>query len=262
MTKSATLYDLSRTQKATITRKIHGNLVLRAQQGPAEPGLDAFVPKLDDVATRLADHVHGKDTAAGVHAARSDRLEKADVQVDTYCRHHEGFLENEAIRRSGPFVESTRRLYAVAFPRGRAFLDEYIPTQNAEVRRIIDVLRAPEHQDTLKGIEFPMAWIQKLEDAVVESEAAFAERALAIGQVVDHVSLGRDAEADAVDVLSRLRKYVDSRTPAGDAAAEAEARVLMAPLTEALAHTKAVAQARKTNRAKEKTPPVKEPVTG
>jgi len=247
---------LSRIEKTRIARALHENLVARAQSGPADPALDAFIPQLDVVATRLEGSVGGKDAADAARAAHADRVEKADVEVDSLCRHTEGFLHVEAARRQGPYVDSARILHAAAFPRGRAFLDDHIPDQNAEVRRVLGVLRASEHAQTMLDIRFPMDWLERLSAAVSESEAAFVERAVARGSIGDHVSLGKEAETAWGDVVGRLRKHVESRAPLGDTEMAVECRALLAPLMEAVARGKALAAARATRRTKMEDPGV------
>ncbi|MDC3953245.1 hypothetical protein KEG38_05295 [Polyangium jinanense] len=246
---------LSRAQKATIGRKLHDNLILRAQKGPPEPMLDAFIPQLDAITIRLETHVTGKDETSAARAAHADRSEKADIEVDTLARHIEGYIDIEASRRAGPHVASARALHTAAFPRGRAFLDDYIPDQNQEIRRILSVLRAPEHAPTLAGISFPMVWLDRLESAVEESDFALAEKATARGAIGDHISLGKGAEAAWVDVVGRLRKYLESRAPAGNVEIALENGALLAPLNDAIAHAKAVAAARATRRKKKPAAP-------
>ncbi|MDI3288195.1 hypothetical protein [Polyangium sp. 15x6] len=243
---------LSRAEKAAICRKLHDNLVARAQMGPAEPALDAFIPQLDATATRLDAHVAGKHAASAARAAHADRVEKADDEVDTVACHIESYLGNESRRRQGPHVAAVRAIHAAAFPAGRAFLDARVPEENAEIRRILAILRAPEHAATLAGISFPMEWIDRLEFAVGESDLAYAERASARGTAGHHVNLGKDAEADWLDVVGRLRKYVESRASAGEVERSLEGRTLLAPLTDAMAHAKAVAATRATRRSKKK----------
>ena len=244
---------LSRAEKATIGRKLHENLLLRAENGPPEPALDAFVPQLDGVTTRLEAHVTGKVETSAARAAHAEHVEEADVEVDSCARHIEGFLYIEGHRRRGLYVAAARALHAAAFPAGRSFLDDHIPEENVEVRRILTVLRAPEHAATLAGIAFPMEWLDRLAAAVAESDSAFAERAAARGSMGNHVSLGRDAETTWADVVGRLRKYVASRAAAGDLERESEGRALLAPLTDAIAHAKALAAARATRRGKKAT---------
>ncbi|MDC0743912.1 hypothetical protein [Polyangium mundeleinium] len=259
MPTTTTPAKLSRAEKAAICRKLHDNLVVRAQMGPPEPALDAFIPQLDATATRLEAHVAGKYAASAARAAYAERVEEADVEVDTVACHIESFFDNEGHRRQGPHVAAVRAIHAAAFPTGRAFLDARVPEENAEIRRILAVLRAPEHAATLAGISFPMEWITRLEYAVGESDLAYAERASARGTAGHHVNLGKDAEAHWLDVVGRLRKHVESRAPAGDVERSLEGRALLAPLTDAMAHAKAVAAARATRRTKKAEEPPAEP---
>ena len=262
MPKNHSPAKLSRSEKASIGRKLHDNLIVRAQKGPPEPTLDAFIPQLDATTTRLEAHVAGKDETSAARVAHADRSEKADIEVDTVARHIEGFVDIEGSRRTGPYVVSARALHTAAFPRGRAFLDDHVPDQNREVRRILAVLRAPEHAATLAGISFPMEWIKRLDYAVGESELALAEKATARGAIGDHISLGKDAEAAWVDVVGRLRKYLECRAPAGNVEATVENRALLAPLNDAIAHAKALAASRATRRGKQATQPAPESTNG
>ncbi|MDI3285079.1 hypothetical protein [Polyangium sp. 15x6] len=250
---------LPRAQKATIGRKLHDNLTLRAQKGPPEPTLDAFIPQVDAITTRLETHVVGKDETSAARAALADRGEKADIEVDTLARHIEGYIDIEASRRAGPHVSSARALHTAAFPRGRAFLDDHVPDENREIRRVLAVLRAPEHAPTLAGISFPMVWLDRLESAVGESDLALAEKATARGVLGDHITLGKDAEAAWVDVVGRLRKYLDCRAPAGNVEVALENGAILAPLNDAIAHAKALATARATRRKKKPAAPAAEP---
>lgn len=262
MPKNNSPAKLSRAQKATIGRKLRDNLALRAQKGPPEPTLDGFIPPLDAVTTRLETHVVGKDEASAARAALAERSEKADIEVDTLARHIEGYIDVEASRRAGPHVASARALHTAAFPRGRAFLDDHVPEENQEIRRILAVLRAPEHAPTLAGIHFPLQWLDRLEAAVGESDLALAERATARGAIGDHVSLGKDAEAAWADLVGRLRKYLESRAPAGNVEVALENGALLAPLNDAIAHAKALAAARATRRAKKAGKAAAEPAMG
>jgi hypothetical protein len=245
---------LSRSEKATICRKLHDKLVARAQIGPAEPALDAFIPQLDTTASQLEAHVVGKSAANAARVAHADRIDKADADVDTWARHIDFFLDVEGRRRHSPHAASARALQAAAFPAGLDLVDERVPDENAKVRSALTTLRAPEHALTLAGIRLPPEWLDHLEAALEESDKAYADRAAARGEGSEHVLRGRSAEADWLDVVGRLRKYVESRSPAGDTDREAEGRALLAPLTDALSHAKAVAAARATRRAKKPAP--------
>src|SRR6185436_10884553 len=128
------------------------------------------------------------------------RVEVGDVQVDSWYRHIEGFLSVEARRRSGPHVEAASATYKAACPDGLAYVDAYIIDENAYCRAMLTVLRAPEHQKTLEAIEFPMSWLDKLDGLLTESETAMAEMLKARDERRGHVGLGRDAEADWVEL--------------------------------------------------------------
>jgi peptidoglycan hydrolase CwlO-like protein len=62
------------------------------------------------------------------------------------------------------------------------------------------------------------------------------------------VVLGRDAEEEWVDVMRRLRKYVEARASADDLEKQEEGKVLLAPLLDALKKMHADAAARTTRR--------------
>jgi hypothetical protein len=65
--------------------------------------------------------------------------------------------------------------------------------------------------------------------------------------------VGTLPETEWLDVVTRYRKYVESRGVAGNVEMEAEKERLMKPLVEALAYKNAQAAARATRRATEKT---------
>ncbi|UQA55861.1 hypothetical protein [Polyangium aurulentum] len=246
---------LPRTLKTTITRALHDNLAARALHGPDEPGLDAFIPELAAMTSRLDAHVSGKASAIAARAAHAVHADSADIDVDTWTRHIESFLFIEGHRRGGAHVATARALHAAAFPEGTAFVDDRIPEENAQCREALAVLRAPENQAIVKDIGLPLEWLDRLEGAIAESEAAFAKAAEARGARSEHVILGKDAEADWVDLVARLRKHVESRARAGEIEKQAEGRALLAPLLDALGQAKAIAAARATRRTKKETPP-------
>ena len=253
---------LSRTEKATISRKLCDKLTERAQLGPAEPALDIFIPQLDDVAGRLESHVNGKSAANAARVAYVDKIGVADGNVDTWGRHIESFIHIEGRRRHSAHAAAARALHAAAFPEGLAFLDNRVPDENVRMRHALATLRAPEHAATLTGIQLPPEWLDALEAALNESDQAYANRTSARGTQVEHVILGRNAEADWLDIVGRLRKYVESRAPAGDLHKEAESRALLAPLNDAMAHAKALAATRATRRTKKQAKAASEGTTG
>ncbi|TKD03543.1 hypothetical protein [Polyangium fumosum] len=241
---------LSRVEKATISRKLYHELVARAQLGPAEPALDIFIPQLDAIAVRLDAHVFGKKAAHAALAAHADKAEIVDDEVDTWGRHIGSFLDIAGRRRHSAFASAARALHAAAFPAGLGFLDDRIPDENTRMRGTLTVLRAPEHAATLVGIKLPPEWIDFLEAALDASDQAYAERVAARGTQGEHVHKGRNAEAEWVHLVGRLRKYVESREIPGDVEREVENRALLAPLNDAIAHAKAVAAGRATRRKK------------
>ncbi|MDI1451549.1 hypothetical protein [Polyangium sp. 6x1] len=253
---------LSRVEKATISRKLHQKLIERAQLGPAEPALDVFIPQLDAIAARLDTHVSGKNAAHAAVAAHADKVEALDEDVDTWGRHIESFLDVEGRRRHSPFASAARVLSAAAFPEGLSFLDDRIPDENARMRATLTMLRAPEHAPTLAGIKLPPEWIDSLESALDASDQAYADRVAARGTQGEHVHKGRSVEAEWVHVVSRLKKYVESRDIRGDVERDVENRALLAPLTDAITHAKAVAATRATRRSKKAAAPAAEMPTG
>ncbi|MDI1443926.1 hypothetical protein [Polyangium sp. 6x1] len=254
MPTSHTPARLSRLEKATISRELHALLSARAQTGPAEPALDAFIPELDLVALRLDAHVGGKITARAVRVASGCRVEEADAIVDTWTRQIESFLLIAGRHRRSPHAPAARALHQAAFPHGIAFIDDRVPDENAKVRAALKALAAPEHVETLMHLSFPMAWLDTLEAALAESDAAFAEKNSAHGRIDEHVSLGKDTEAQWLDVVLRLRKYIDYRAATADANKRVECQALIAPLRDALDRAKAAAESRATRRAKKHAP--------
>ncbi|UQA56163.1 hypothetical protein [Polyangium aurulentum] len=242
--------DFPRTLKASIARALHDNLVARAEAGPAEPALDAFVPELLAVSQRLELHVSGKASAIAARAAHAAEAEIADIEVDTWTRHIECYLTIESNRKTGPHVAAARALHGAAFPSGLGLVDAPIPEENTQCRHALAVLRAPEHAATVAAIGLPVLWLDFLEAAIGMSDAAFALATEARGAQSTHVGLGKDAEAEWAEVTARLRKYVDSRARAGEVDKQAEGRTLLAPLLDAIQKAKAVAAGRATRRGK------------
>jgi hypothetical protein len=246
---SAALENIPRDRKAVISGRICDNLKKRNAEGPPEPGFDDFIPEVSDVTALVGKHVKGKVGAIAAHVANLARSDKADIQVDTCMRHIESFLYIEAHRRAGPHVEDVLLLHRALFPQGLGFLDDRVEDENPACRRILSILRADEHKATLAAILFPMAWLDLLDVALAESDAAINDVIEAREEKSGHVDRGRDAEAQWVDVMKRLRKYVDVRAKAGETEKKREGREIIAPLLEALAQMRAEAAARKTRRA-------------
>ena len=241
---------LSRVEKTAVCMAIHENLKTRAQNGPAEVVLDAYIPALASIGVRLSAFVEGKNEVSATHTAFVILSEDADCEVDGLCKHVESFLYVEGHRRRGASVQAAKTLYDAVFPNGIAFVDDAIPDENTIVREILTKLRAPEHQATLAGIKFPLVWLDELEVAVEKSDKAYRDRMATFGQREDVVSRAREVETEWLDVVMRLRKYVASRAPAGDLEKAHENKELLRPLDEAMAKEKALAKARATRRTK------------
>jgi hypothetical protein len=230
----ASVNRVPRNEKPQVARDLSVCLDERKTQGPPEPGLDAFIPLLIAVADRLDVHVDGKTTAEGMRSTLLDRLDEKDDVVDTCMRHMDSFLEVEGLRRRSPFAVSARALRAAAFPDGLAHIDDHIVDQNVRCRTTIGILKLPENAATLAGIKLPAEWIPAFEVAVDESDAAYSDLTSARGDKSVHVGMGRDAETEWVDVVTRLRKYVGSRSSKNDIATQMEGRKLLEPLLDAL----------------------------
>lgn len=244
----ATVSDLSRAQKLDVGKAILPRLEARAKKGSKEDALDAYIPQLVDINTRLGTHVEGKVVANATRKAQLLRLEIADSEVDTGLRHHESFVSVEANRRVGPHVEAAAALHGAAFPQGISFVDAYIPDENRLCRNAIAALRAPEHAATVQAIKLPAEWTTQWEAALDESDAAFADVQKARETKTSHVGEGQNAEEDFVETMVRLRRYVESRAPRADKAMQAESQELIQPLLDALKKVQTEKAARATRR--------------
>jgi hypothetical protein len=247
---NVSLNRVPRAEKRDIAQKVVKNLKARAKKGPKEPALDEYTDELDEIAAALDTHVAGTVEADAARAARLARLDRADDDVDTWYRHVEGFVSIEARRRTGPNVALAEALHRTAFPDGLAHVDDPVADENRLCRDSLSVLRSPEHAATLKAIELPLGWLDKWEKALDESDAALAEVESARKTKKTHVSGGRNAEADWVETMVRLRKYVASRARKDDAARIAEGKELLAPLADAMSRLRTTAAARATRRSR------------
>jgi hypothetical protein len=247
------LTKIPRPEKRTIARKIHDLLVARQAAGPAEPALDAFVPELSEVGIRLDTHVGGTVAASTAWQVQLGRLEDADVNVDTWLRHIESFLFVEANRRSGPNVTASKAVYAAACPDGLAHVDDRVVEQNAHCRTMLSVLRDPENAPALAAIDLPGVWLDRFEAALDESDAASDDVIAARTDRSTHVGLGRDAEVEWVDLMTRIQRHVGSRARRDEVAKKMEGKALLQPLLAAVQKLRADAAARATRR--EKTTP-------
>jgi hypothetical protein len=247
---SVSLKIFSRPDKHSIVQDILLLLIERQQKGPAEPGLDAFLPELAEVAAALTTHVTGRVLADATRETQLARAEAADVEVDTWFRHIESFLYVEANRRSGPNVVVAGGLYKAACPDGLSHIDDRIVEENLHCAHTLAVLKDPENAAALAAIKLPKDYIEAFEGALKESEAAIDEVIAARGDKATHIDLGRDAEATWVDLMVRLRRYVDSRAKRTDAARIAEGKALLKPLLDAVQKQKTDAAARATRKKK------------
>ena len=93
-----------------------------------------------------------------------------------------------------------------------------------------------------------MEWTHAWEAALNASDAAFEEVQRARTGKTIHVLAGQDAEVAFVDVMVRLRKYIDSRAPRRDTVKVAQGRALLAPLLDMLSKEKAEERARATRK--------------
>lgn len=242
--------DFPRVEKNDIIARVLGLLIERQQKGPEEPGCDAFIPQLTAVADALGAHVTGRVLAEGARETQLARAEAADVEVDTCFRHVEAFLYIEANRRSGPNLGVAKGLYNAACPDGLAHVDDHLRDQNIRYADTLAVLKAPENAEAIATLKMPPAYIADFEAALDECNAALDDLTDARGEKSTHIALGRDAEADWYDVMTRLRRYIDSRAPKSDAVKVAEGKALLKPLLDAIARHKAEAASRATRRKK------------
>jgi hypothetical protein len=251
---NVTSSDLTRAQKLDVGKALLARLVARQQNGPKEEALDGFIPPLNDAVERLATHVGGKVEADAARKAQLLRLEKADSEVDTWLRHHESFIDVEANRRFSPHADAARTLHDAAFPDGISHVDAYIPDENRLCRDAITALRSPEHAATVAAIELPAPWTAKWEAALDESDVAFTEVQKARETKASHVGEGRDAEADFVELMVRLRRYMDmdARAPRADKLKQAENRELLQPLLDTLKKLQTEKAARASRRNDDK----------
>jgi hypothetical protein len=252
---AANLNQIPRAQKRDIAQKVVANLVDRATKGPAEPALDAYTVELGDIAGALDTQVTGNVLADAKRTARLARLDAADDQVDTCYRHVESYVSVEARRRTGPNVALALALHGTAFPDGLEHVDDAIDDENRLCRESLSVLRSTEHAPTVEAIELPLAWLDKWEAALEESDAAFDAVEKARTAKKTAVDLGRDAETDWVEAMVRLRRYVGSRAKRSDTARVAEGKELLAPLLDTLAQLRSEAASRATRRENAKADP-------
>lgn len=258
----ATLENIPRSEKLDITRKLHQNLITRAANGPPEPALDEYAIELSEIITVLGQHVTGRDTAQAARELRLARVENADIDVDTWYRHIEDFIAVEASRRAGLHVVACKRLYAAACPDGLAHINDRVVDENAYCRKMLFVLRSPEHASLLSAIELPPSWLDRFDTALTESEAAMDAVIAARDDTSTHVDLGQNAEGEWVDLMARFRKYISSRAKRREAEKIAEGKSLLQPLLATLQKLRTDAATRATRKkAAPAAPAAPAPVT-
>jgi len=249
---AANLNQIPRPEKRDIAHALHHNLAARAAAFPPEPALDAFIPELDALVKALDASVAGNTAAAAERLARLADLDTADDEVDTWYRHIESFVSIEANRRTGPNVQGAANLHHAAFPDGLAHVNDPVADENRICRTALDILRSAEFAPVVAAILLPTGWLDRWEKALDGSDMLNAEIEKARAARKTHISTGQDAEADFVELMPRLRRYVASRAKASDTARIAEGKELLAPLLDAMARLKATAALRATKRTQEK----------
>jgi len=254
---TVSLNQVPRAEKRDIVWKIIDHLKTRTSHGPAEPVLDEYIVELTDIAEALSTHVSGNIAADALRAARLQKLEVADDDVDRWYRHIESYLDVESRRRASPHADEAGALHEAAFADGLAHIDDAIADENRVCRDALAVLRSPEWADSLQAVEFPPTWLEKWDAAVTTSEALVSELQSSRQDKRAHIDSGRDAESDWIEAMVRLRKYVGSRAKKSDTARVQEGEKLLAPLLEVVAKLKAEAKTRATKRSKPagETPP-------
>lgn len=244
------LNQFPRAEKRDIAQKVLVKLTARAQKGPQEAALDGYIGELEEVGKALDTHVAGNAQADGQRTARLARLDGADDAVDTWYRHVESYVFVEGKRRTGANVALALALHEAAFPDGLAHVDDLVTDENRLCRESLSVLRATEGAATVAAIGLPLAWLDQWEKALSESDAAFDEVAVARTAKKVHVGQGRDAEAEWVELMVRLRRYVASRAKRGDTVRIDEGKELLAPLLDGMARLRSNAASRATRREK------------
>ncbi|WP_044245653.1 hypothetical protein, partial [Chondromyces apiculatus] len=242
------LSSIARADKLAIARSLHDTLSARQSAGPPEAALDDFIPLLAALVTELAGHVDGATAAGAERHTQRALAQMADIEVDAVYRHLFNFLHVEASRPEGAHVAAARALLRAACPDGLAHVNDRIPEENAYCRVMLDVLRNPVNTATLAAIRLPLSWLDWLEGALDASEAAQAHLAAACRGKRTHVTLGKNAEVAWVDVMRRLRRYVEARASRQDVEKRLEGEGLLAPLRDALQRLRTEEAARRTRR--------------
>ena len=252
----ASLSRVSRADKLDITTKLRKKLVDRADKRkaaglPAEPAYDAFVPELDALITVLSLNVTGVQEADEGRVKGLTDADEADDWVDTYYRRIEAYLRIEARRRHGAHAVKAQALYALIFPDGLSYVDEPPREENPFCRKALGALRSTDWSSLVSAIELPGSWLDGWEKALDTSDSLTTEIADARTKRKGHVSVGQGAELDWVEMIPRLRGFITSRAKRTDTAQVAEARDLLAPLTDVLTRIDAEDARRATLREQE-----------
>ena len=249
----AAFSQIPRGEKHRIASELHDKLLNRAQASAPEPLLDGMIPKLGACRDALALQVSGK---AGAEASRSALLAKCDVDdddVDRWYRHIYRYNEVESLRRNAPEHTAIHALLSAAYPDGLEHVDARIPDQNEEVKKTLVAYRDPKYASALAAMEFPGAWLDRLDAAVKQSDASFSAYQASFSDASTAVALGRDAEVDWVNLMRGLDHAIALRSIGADASVVEEGRGLIAPLKDALRLLRSESKARATKRGNNKT---------
>lgn len=249
----AALSHIPRDEKHRLASELHNNLEKRAQTGPAEPLLDAMIPKFAASRDSLAQHVSDKAGAEATRAALLAVCDTHDDDVDRWYRHIYRYIEVESLRRNTAAHASIEALLQASYPDGLEHVDARIPDQNDEVNKTITVLREAQHAQIAAAIELPLEWLTKLEAAVQQSEASYTAYQASFGESKSAVSLGRDAEAEWVELVRALDHAIAFRSIGAEAVVVEEGKRLIAPLKDAIKRLRSEAKSRATLKAKKDT---------
>lgn len=255
------LAQLPRTEQLSVGRDILQRLEVRRQKGPSEPALDAFIPELDNATNNLGTHVDGKAAATSKHAATLGRVDRADINVDTWFRHHYDFIAIEAGRRDGVNVGDAGRLLKAAFPDGLQHIDEYIPVENDYCRAAVHMIQSADHASTVVAIGLPADWQTQWLAALDESDCAFEALQTARMASKAHVGASGAKEESLLEVIARLRHYLQGRAPKENEVKAMESKYLLDPLNIALAKARTEAATRATRKKTGDAPAIPAPGT-
>lgn len=212
----ASFAEIRREEKRRIAAEVHDNLIARAAKGPPDALLDPFIARTAASRDALGEQVQGK---AEANAQRAGKLAQADIdddEVDRWYRHIYRYTEVESIRRHAPEHAAIDALLVAGYPNGLSCIDDRIPDQNDEVRKMLAAYSAPEHTSTIVAMKLPKEWIDFLFTAVAKSDASFSAYQATLSDASSAVALGRDEEAIWVQLMRALSHAIGLR--AADAA--------------------------------------------